>query len=149
MQLLFSDTKTMGALVKVLLTWPQMYINIILFKQGIPCYNFYQCPWESCPVLCLDEWNFCCGNIQCDQSSGKRKHFLVRRNLKTSWRNVGCSLPYPHEQETPWGIHKYCEPPRKITLKRPFGQWRHLTTTTILPEIFRFLLSWAIWGFCY
>ena len=31
MQLLFSDTKTMGALVKVLLTWLQMYINIILF----------------------------------------------------------------------------------------------------------------------
>ena len=31
MQLLFSDTKTMGTLVQVLLTWPQMYINIILF----------------------------------------------------------------------------------------------------------------------
>ena len=60
-----------------------------------------------------------------------------------------CSLPYPHEQETPWGIHSYCKPPYKITLKRPFGRWRHLTTTTILPESFRFLLSWANWGFCY
>ena len=79
----------------------------------------------------------------------KENIFWLEETWRPAGEMLGAACPNPHEQETPWGIHKYCEPPRKITLKRPFGQWRHLTTTTILPEFFRFLLSWAIWGFCY